>query len=151
VRLDRLSDYHEARFTIYRRVPAMISAHPLLGHGPGSSRVASLPFVAYTDRIGPDFMHNAVLQAAVEQGFPAGAFLCALLALPLLAAARGWRTTRLDPVAGAACLALVAILLTQLTSNSLNVYLDQQFFLWTVTGLLLGRLCVAMNMEGKHL
>lgn len=142
VRLDRLSDTNEARFANYRRIPAMIRAHPLLGHGPGSSRVSSLPYVAYTDLTGPDFMHNAVLQAAVEQGVPAGILVCILLALPLLAAARRWRATRLDSIAEAACLALVAYLLTQMTSNSLNIYVDQQFFLWTVTGLLLGRSCM---------
>jgi O-antigen ligase len=140
VRLDRLSDYHEARFTIYRRIPAMISAHPLLGHGPGSSRVSSIPYVAVTDLTGPDFIHNAVLQAAVEQGVPAGVLLSVLLFLPLLAAVWRWRTTRLDPIAVAACLALLAFLLTQLTSNSMNVYVDQQFFFWTLAGLLLARL-----------
>ena len=140
VRLDRLSDTNEARFANYRRIPAMIKAHPLLGHGPGSSRVSSLPYVAYTDLTGPDFMHDAVLQAAVEQGVPAALLLSVLLGIPLAGAAWRWRTTRMDPVAEAACLALVAFLLTQITSNSLNIYLDQQFFLWTVTGLLLGRL-----------
>ena len=142
VRLDRLSDSNEARFANYRRIPAMIEAHPLLGHGPGSSRVSSLPYVAYTDLTGPDFMHDAVLQSAVEQGVPAGLLLCVVLGLPLACAALRWRTTRLDPVAEAACLALLAFLLTQITSNSLNIYLDQQFYLWTVTGLLMGRLCL---------
>jgi hypothetical protein len=57
-----------------------------------------------------------------------------------MAAVWRWRATRLDPVAGAACLATLAFLLTQLTSNSLNVYVDQQFFFWTLAGLLLARL-----------
>ncbi len=140
VRLDRLMDNREARFVIYRRVPAMVSAYPLLGQGPGASRVSSIPFVHPTDPFGPEFVHDAVLQAAVEQGVPAGAALLALLVLPLGYAFRWRHRLRADPVAAAAALGLLAFLLTQLTSNSINVYLDQQVFLWTLTALLIGRL-----------
>jgi O-antigen ligase len=140
VRMDRVSDSYEARLEIYRRVPAMIAAHPLLGFGPGSSRVASAAYVSAGDRWGADFTHNTFLQVAVEQGLPAGAIYGALLLVPLAVAGRRWKAVRLDPLARGASFALVAFLVTQLTSNSLNVYLDQQFFFWLLTAILLGRL-----------
>ncbi|HEY5079169.1 MAG TPA: O-antigen ligase family protein, partial [Opitutaceae bacterium] len=133
VRPGHLSDYHEARFEIYRRAPGMLAAHPLLGHGPGSSRVASEAFVAAGDRWGRDFMHNTVLQAAVEQGIPAGVLFAALLLLPLALAARRWRKVCEDPVALGSSVALFTYLITQMSSNSLNVYLDQQLFYWSLT------------------
>jgi len=102
--------------------------------------VASAAYLASGDQWGPDFMHNTVLQVAVEQGLPAGALYAALLLLPLAVALRRWESVRGDAVACGAFLAIVAYLLTQLSSNSLNVYADQQFFYWSVVALLLVRM-----------
>jgi O-antigen ligase len=140
VRLDRLSENHEARLEVYRRAPAMIAAHPFLGHGPGSSRVASIAYVSKNDTWGPDFLHNAVLQVAVEQGIPAAIFFALILVLPIAAAARNWRAIRGDPLTAGAAFAVVSYLLTQLTSNSLNIYVDQQFYFWSCMCILVVRL-----------
>ena len=118
----------------------MIAAHPLLGHGPGSSRVASAAFVSASDQWGPDFMHNTFLQTAVEQGLPAGSLYAVLVLLPLALALRRWKSVQSDPVAIGAFFALIAYLITQLTSNSLNFYIDQQFFFWSLSAVLLLRL-----------
>ena len=140
MRPDRIPQNHEARFDIYRRAPAMIAAHPLLGHAPGSSRVASAAYVSNADRWGPDFMHNTVLQTTVEQGLPAGVLFAVLLVLAPVIALRRWKSVRGDAAACGALFAILAYLLTQLSSNSLNVYAEQQIFFWSLTAILLVRL-----------
>ncbi len=140
VRLDRLSENHEARLVVYRRAPSMIAAHPFLGHGPGSSRVASIAYVSQTDTWGPDFLHNTVLQTAVEQGIPAAILFALILVLPIATAARHWPTVRSDPLISGAAIAVLSYLLTQLTSNSLNIYVDQQFYFWSCVSILVVRL-----------
>jgi O-antigen ligase len=127
----------------------MIAAHPLLGHGPGSSRVASAAFVAPGDTWGPDFMHNTVLQTMVEQGVPAGAVYAGLLLLPLALALARWGRVRADPVASGAFYGMVAYLITQMSSNSLNVYADQQFFFWSLAAILVLRLRAVWDAPGK--
>jgi O-antigen ligase len=140
VRLDRLPAIHEARLEVYRRAPAMIAAHPFFGHGPGSTRVASSGYVSATDLWGADFMHDTWLQVAVEQGIPAAILFSLALFIPLIVAARNWASVRRDYLAQGAAFAAVTYLLTQLTSNSLNIYIDQQFLYWTCTCLLVVRL-----------
>jgi len=140
VRLDRLSSHNEARIEVYRRAPRMIAAHPLVGHGPGSTRYSSIAFVLPSDLWGPDFMHNAVIQMAVEEGIPAAALLTTLLLAPLIMAAVYWRLLIADSSARGFAVALFTYLVTQITANSLNVYLEQQFFCWSLVGGLVLRL-----------
>jgi len=149
VRPDRAVDYRDARVEIYRRAPAMIAAHPLLGHGPGSSRVASAAFMAPGDTWGPDFMHNTVLQTTVEQGVPAGVLYAGLLLLPLALALARWGSVRADALASGAFYGMIAYMITQMSSNSLNVYADQQFFFWSLAAILVFRLRAVGDTTGK--
>lgn len=139
VHVERLIENREPRFSIYRRAPAMIAAHPFFGFGPGATRLASKAYVSNRDVWGADFMHNTVLQAAIEQGVFAAFLLSYLLLMPLVLASHLWRRSRFDPIATALGLAVLCFLLTQMTSNALNIYIDQQLFFWELSVLLLLR------------
>jgi len=86
----------------------------------------------------PDFAHNVFLQIAAEEGVPIAALFAGLIAWTLGCGFCTWLRQR---AATAKCsadallilgatLALGAYLQTQMTANSLNVYVSNQFFFW---------------------
>jgi O-antigen ligase len=123
----------------------MIAERPWLGHGIGTFYLASPRYARADDPLGakPEFAHNAFLQFAAELGVPA---LLTWLILPGIALAHGLHSLRMLVRNGpnqqyalrlATALALLGLLLTQLTSNSVNVFLSNQLFLWLFVAALL--------------
>ena len=137
-RLGNLLRIDQPRLDLYHKALGMIQERPLVGHGIGSSYRTSVHYARAGDPLAtvPDFMHNFLLQIANEQGLPVAAVYAGLLLFLLW---RGFRsgspegTTSPDmpsgPIFGAA-LAFVTYLITQMTANSLNIYVSNQFFFW---------------------
>lgn len=137
VRLESPASKGADRFNLYAKAAGMVRNRPMTGHGIGSFYLDSVNYARPGDPLGavPEFAHNAFLQVAAEQGVPTAALLAGITAWALWAGLRAWmrrgaavRAASL-PVLGAT-LALGAYLQTQMTSNSLNVYVSNQFFFW---------------------
>jgi O-antigen ligase len=134
-RLESPAQKDPARMNLYRKAAAMIRAQPITGHGIGSFHQASVNYAQPGDPNGsvPEFAHNAFLQVASELGVPVAALLAALVAWGLWRGIRSW--VRRGPAEDALLvlgmtLSLGAYLQTQMTSNSLNVYVSNQFVFW---------------------
>jgi O-antigen ligase len=112
----------------------------MVGHGIGSFYLMSVNYAEPDDPYAtkPDFAHNVFLQIAAEEGVPIAALFAGLIAWTLGCGFCTWLRQR---AATAKCsadallilgatLALGAYLQTQMTANSLNVYVSNQFFFW---------------------
>ena len=137
-RLGNLARIDQPRLDLYHKALGMIQERPLVGHGIGSSYRTSVHYARAGDPLAtvPDFMHNFLLQIATEQGLPVAAVYAGLLLCLLWWGFRSGSpegTTSPDvpsgPIFGAA-LAFVTYLITQMTANSLNIYVSNQFFFW---------------------
>ena len=89
----------------------------------------------------PNFAHNFILQFAAELGIPATLLFCSLIGA---AWCKGFRLTRAalkeangERVSLALFLALTTYLITQMTANSLNIYVSHQFLFWFLIAALL--------------
>jgi O-antigen ligase len=89
----------------------------------------------------PNFAHNFILQFAAELGIPATLLFCSIFGAAWY---KGFRHTRTalkvksgDLVPLALFLALTTYLITQMTANSLNIYVSHQFLFWFLIACLL--------------
>jgi len=144
------------RLALYRRALAMIRDRPWFGHGIGSFYLGSVPYAPPGDpETGlPNFAHDCILQLSAEMGLPVAM---------LFAGGIVWLTWRglrqpgqpRDCEADGLALALVGYLLTQITSNSLNIYASNQFLFWFLAAALAERIAdlrlrpVASEAEAK--
>jgi O-antigen ligase len=98
----------------------------------------------------PNFAHNTFLQVAVELGLPVGLLFSSLVAYALWTGWQGWRTTlqrgliTSDKISNGAGLSILAAtsafgayLVTQMTANSLNIHLTNQFYFWLLIAAML--------------
>lgn len=140
VRLEKPSSKAPDRLNLYHKAIGMIRERPFIGHGTGSFYLTSVRFARTGDPLAdrPDFAHNVFLQIAAEEGVPVATLFAGLVAWTLLCGFRTWIRQR---AAGPQCsadalpilgvtLAFGAYLQTQMTANSLNVYISNQFFFW---------------------
>lgn len=136
IRVESLSTKSSARFEIYHKALGMIQNRPWTGHGVGSFYLTSPKFALKNDPVGaePNFAHNFILQFAAELGIPATLLFCSLIGAAWY---KGLRHTRAalkekngDRVPLALFLALTTYLITQMTANSLNIYVSHQFLFW---------------------
>ena len=136
IRVESLSKKSSARFEIYHKALGMIQSRPWTGHGSGSFYLTSPKFALKSDPLGavPNFAHNFILQFAAELGIPATLLFCSLIGAAWY---KGFRHTRAalkvkngDLVPLALLLALTTYLITQMTANSLNIYVSHQFLFW---------------------
>jgi O-antigen ligase len=89
----------------------------------------------------PNFAHDFILQFVAELGIPATLLFCSLIGAALC---KGLRHTRAaltenkgNRVPLALFLALTTYLITQMTANSLNIYVSHQFLFWFLIAALL--------------
>jgi O-antigen ligase len=143
IRVESLSTKSSARFEIYCKALGMIHSRPWAGHGIGSFYLTSPKFALKNDPVGaePNFAHNFILQFASELGIPATLLFCSLISAAWY---RGCRFTRANLKAKngnlvplALFLALTTYLITQMTANSLNIYVSHQFLFWFLIAALL--------------
>jgi len=143
IRVESLSEKSSARFEIYHKALGMIQSRPWTGHGSGSFYLNSPKFALKNDPLGaePNFAHNFILQFAAELGIPATLLFCSLIGAAWY---KGYRLTRADLKAKngnrvplALFLALTTYLITQMTANSLNIYVSHQFLFWFLIAALL--------------
>jgi len=143
IRVESLSTKSSARFDIYHRALSMIKIRPIMGYGVGSFYLKSTEFAPKNDPLGGEavFAHNFILQFAAELGIPATLFFCSIFGA---AWHKGFRHTRAalkqkngDLVPLALFLALTTYLITQMTANSLNIYVSHQFLFWFLIAALL--------------
>ena len=143
IRIESLSAKSSARFEIYHKAMGMIQSRPWTGHGIGSFYLTSPKFALKNDPMGaePNFAHNFILQFAAELGIPATLLFCSLIGAAWY---KGFRITRADLKAKngnriplALFLALTTYLITQMTANSLNIYVSHQFLFWFLIAALL--------------
>ncbi len=143
IRVESLSTKSSARFEIYHKALGMIKNRPWTGHGVGSFYLTSPKFALKNDPMGaePNFAHNFILQFAAELGIPATVLFCSLIGA---AWCKGFRLTRAalkeengERVPLALFLALTTYLITQMTANSLNIYVSHQFLFWFLIAALL--------------
>ncbi len=151
IRVESLSTKSSARFEIYHKALGMIQSRPWTGHGSGSFYLTSPKFALKNDPLGaePNFAHNFILQFAAELGIPAALLFCSLIGAAWY---KGFRYTRAalkekdgDRVPLALFLALTTYLITQMTANSLNIYVSHQFLFWFLIAALL-----SMTREGDR-
>ena len=143
IRVESLSKKSSARFEIYHKALGMIKNRPWTGHGVGSFYLTSPKFALKNDPMGaePNFAHNFILQFAAELGIPATLLFCSLIGTAWY---KGFVRTRTslrekngDRVPLALFLALTTYLITQMTANSLNIYVSHQFLFWFLIAALL--------------
>ncbi len=143
IRVESLSTKSSARFEIYHKAVGMMNSRPWTGHGIGSFYLTSPKFALKNDPAGaePNFAHNFILQFAAELGIPATLLFCSLIGAAWY---KGYRRTRAalkqkncDRVPLALFLALTTYLITQMTANSLNIYVSHQFLFWFLIAALL--------------
>lgn len=131
---------HAGRIDLYAKALRMIADRPVTGHGIGSFYLKSVHFANTSEKSLypnlPDFAHNTLAQVAVELGLPSALAFAGLLTSVFCRAGLAYRGNKLDQrkrpkvVAGMFCLAIYFA--TQMTANSLNVYISNQFFFWFV-------------------
>jgi O-antigen ligase len=142
----------------------MIGKQPVTGYGIGSFYLMSPMFAPSNDPVAsnsiardyilylrqePNFAHNFILQFAAELGIPATLLFCSLIGAAWYNSFRHTRAALKekngDRVPLALFLALTTYLITQMTANSLNIYVSHQFLFWFLIAALLG-----MTREGKQ-
>lgn len=147
VRVEGIASKSAGRLELWHKAAALIQENPLMGHGIGSFYLKSPLYALPNDPYAkvPDFAHNTLLQIAAEQGIPIALLFAGLCGWTLWVGVRTWlqdKNRRLNPskhsllVLGVT-LALGAYVQTQMTANSLNVYVSNQFFFWFLMAALL--------------
>jgi O-antigen ligase len=125
VRVDRLGERDAARLQIYNRAMAMIATRPIMGHGAGTSFRLSENY-SEGDTLGPQFLHNTLLQVAADWGIP-GVVLFTSILISVIGALRSGGGTQ----GTLAIVGFAVYIATQMTANSLNIYESHVFFFWT--------------------
>jgi O-antigen ligase len=149
VRFENPLNKDAGRINLYYKGMGMMQSRPLVGHGIGSFYLTSTLYPNRSDPFGdrPDFAHDIFLQVATELGIPVALVFAALCVFVLYFAWTHLKSSRTPserrapsgnvahpeivnlPLLGTA-IALSAYLTTQLTANSLNVYVSNQLFCW---------------------
>ena len=143
IRVESLSTKSSARFEIYHKALGMMHSRPWTGHGSGSFYLNSPKFALKSDPLGavPNFAHNFVLQFAAELGIPATLLFCSLIGAAWCKGLRhtpeALREKNGNRVSLALLLALTTYLITQMTANSLNIFVSHQFLFWFLIAALL--------------
>jgi O-antigen ligase len=135
VRIEKLSEKSPGRISLYQRAWEMIKERPLTGHGIGSFYMKSAKYSPANDpqKYRPDFAHNFLFQFTAELGIPAALILLALFASALFAG-----FVNIQIISQAAYVAAFSCyLITQLTANSLNIYLTNQVFFWWLVAMII--------------
>jgi O-antigen ligase len=147
--LKKIKDAEAVRIALYHKAGRLISQHPIAGCGIGGFYMNSVNYGKDGDAYGgpdpraltPDFAHNFILQFAAELGIPATLLFCSLIGAAWY---KGFRHARAalkgkngGRVSLALFLALTTYLITQMTANSLNIYVSHQFFFWFLIAALL--------------
>jgi len=155
MRLENPTNKSIGRLNLYSKAVRMIKVHPFTGHGIGSFYLESVSYGESTDARGmrPDFAHDVFLQIAVEEGVPIATLFAGLTAWALWRGLRSWFVQKVAGLQNSAGdllnlgvpLTLGAYLQTQVTANSLNVYVSNQFFFWF---LMVVTLAVGTNRPG---
>jgi O-antigen ligase len=148
VRFENPKNKASGRLDLYEKANRMATARPLVGHGIGSFYLKSINYGNSEDPIAktPNFAHNVFLQLAAEIGLPVAASFLVFVSWVLCL---GLRNGRRKIGAGiedeedafisvALTLALATYMLTQMTANSLNVYVSNQFFFWFLVAGIVG-------------
>lgn len=140
VRLESPTNKDSGRLNLYWKAGRMIRNHPIFGNGIGSFYLTSVKYAHPNDPYAskPDFAHNVFLQIAVEEGVPIATLFAGLVACILWRGLRRWlRERTANPRCSADALLILSVTLalgayieTQMTANSLNVYVSNQFFFW---------------------
>ena len=156
VRLENPTSKSIERVNLYKKAARMIYQHPLVGHGIGSFYLKSVTYAQPNDRYAdtPDFAHNVFLQIAAEEGVPIAALFAALIAWTLCCGFRAWLRQRASrPRCSLDALLILGVTLafgtylqTQMTANSLNVYVSNQFFFWF---LMASILAISINRQDR--
>ena len=140
VRFENPANKSVERINLYKKASKMVSTRPLIGYGIGSFYLKSVEFGKADDlyRAKPDFSHNFFLQIAAELGVPVAILFLSLIAYAI---SKGFMVSgefrlqtgcrlNLNRLACPLTFGLAAYLLTQMTANSLNVYVSHQLFFW---------------------
>jgi O-antigen ligase len=174
VRFENPANKDAGRINLYYKAIGMIKERPLTGHLIGSFYVDSTRFGRASDPFAgrPDFAHNIFLQLAAELGLPIALLFAATcgytvyrgfakyveLPTPSFARESAGIFKGFIPLLGkqadrflllGATLALTTYLMTQMTANSLNVYISNQFFFWFLVAAILTFPCVRDNVLRK--
>jgi O-antigen ligase len=156
IKAESIAEKSSYRIELYQKALSMIKKEPVTGYGIGSFYLISPVFAPTSDPIAldsiardyiiylrkqPSFAHNSILQFTAELGIPATLLFCSLIGA---AWHKGYRLTRAalkvkngDLVPLALFLALTTYLITQMTANSLNLYVSHQFLFWFLIAALL--------------
>ena len=139
-RLENPTNKDAGRLNLYKKAARMIHHRPCVGHGIGSFYLTSVVYAQPNDPNGatPDFAHNVFLQIAAEEGVSIAALFGGLTAWTIGCGFRTWLRQRTSTAKCSAdallilgvTMALGVYLQTQMTANSLNVYVSNQFFFW---------------------
>ncbi|HEU5079595.1 MAG TPA: O-antigen ligase family protein [Opitutaceae bacterium] len=129
IRFEAIEKKIPERLALYERALRMIESHPITGVGIGRSYEQSTYYADLNDPIRqiPNFSHDAILQFAAEMGIPLALCLGSLCGFILFSSLKSLAR---DPRILAIYSAAFAFCLTQLSSNSINIYSGQQTFLW---------------------
>ena len=136
VRIEDVLSKDGGRTHLYFKAARMIAERPLTGHGVGSFYRSSMRYRGggvsdpYKDQ--PEFAHNSLLQLTAELGIPAAA----LSLLLILCACQPVLQQRGGHCSIALFAALWAYITTQMTANSLNVYITNQIAFSVLLGAL---------------
>jgi O-antigen ligase len=161
-RFENPANKDAGRINLYYKALGMIRERPLTGHLIGSFYFTSTKYGRASDPFAtrPDFAHNIFLEMAAELGGPITLLFAAVcvytlycgfskyfgyaswpsppdaagLRRPTIAPA-GYRPDRLLLLG--VTMALAAYLSTQMTANSLNVYVSNQFVFWFLVAVIL--------------
>jgi O-antigen ligase len=160
VRLENPVKKDVTRIKLYGKAARMIQRHPFVGSGIGSFYIMSVNYAQPNDpgAATPDFAHNVFLQIAAEEGVPIAALFAGFIAWVLSCGICIWRRQKAASLTGSshvmltlgATLALGAYLQTQMTANSLNVYVSNQFFFWFLMAAILALSAHVTNREIEH-
>jgi O-antigen ligase len=142
-RIENPGNKSPERIRLYHKAFAMIRERPIMGAGLGTFFVKSPKYADSDDPIGgkPDFAHDVLLQLATEMGIPTAGLFLGFIAAVFYVGIRDYSaietllTVRLQLLA--AILALAAYLMTQITANSLNEYVSNQFVFWYLAACLI--------------
>lgn len=143
VKIENPANKSAGRTELYYKAFGMLRERPLTGHGIGSFYLKSVNYARQGDPLAnvPDFAHNTFLQLAAEIGIPVTLLFIVLTAWILCRGFSGGAGRSFDGAHSllviGTTIALAGYLMTQMTANSLNVYVSNQVVFWFLAAALL--------------
>lgn len=157
VRLESPMNKESGRLNLFRKAEEMIRERPMAGYGIGSFYLTSADYARQGDPYGtkPEFAHNVFIQVAAEEGLPIALIFILLILSTLWRGLSNWDRQRRADFQGSTpdnillgvTLALACYLETQMTANSLNVYVSNQFFFWFLMAAILAIAAQARGLD----